>query len=206
MEQKITLEHIAHAKLPSGDVGNATLHRMNDSHAELTHWALSFLPHFLPSKILDIGCGGGATIKRLMDNYPDAFVDGVDYSNTSVQLSKEFNADTLGVKCNVQQADVASLPFEDSSFNLVTAFETVYFWGDIDNAFSQVNRVLAEEGLFLICCEMSDKKNPRWENVLSSMHILSLQEWSNYLIQNDFDIFLTQKLNDEWICIIGMKK
>lgn len=41
-------------------------------------------------------------------------------------------------KCTVVQANVSALPFEPEQFDLVTAFETVYFWSDIENVFRQV--------------------------------------------------------------------
>lgn len=205
MENKITLEHISHAKKPDGDVGNQTLNRMNDSHDELTNWALSFLPSISPSKVLDIGCGGGATVKRLLDRYDNTFVHGVDYSQTSVELSKSFNADVLGSKCDIEWADVHKLPFEDGKFDLITAFETVYFWGDINSAFSQVNRCLSSGSYFLICCEMSDAKNPRWELVLDEMHIFDITSWSKHLEDNNFEVVSSHSLHDEWICLIAKK-
>lgn len=206
MDNKITPEHIAHAKLPEGEKGNSTLHRMNDSHDELTHWALSFLPEINPTFTLDIGCGGGATIKRLVNKYPDTFVHGIDYSLTSVTLSREFNNDIYGAKCEVRQGNVADMPYNNSVFDLITGFETVYFWGDIPTAFAEVHRCLKPDGLFLICCEMSDKLNPRWENVLSEMHIFNIDEWSKLLSDNNFNVISTNALHDEWICLIAQKK
>lgn len=205
MENKITVEHIAHAKEPTGDAGVDTLNRMNTSHEELTNWALSSLPNITPKRSLDIGCGGGATIKRLLDKYPTTFVNGVDYSNTSVDLSRKFNADFIGSRCDVEWADVTNLPFDDNSFDLITAFETVYFWKDINTAFSQVYRSLNSNGLFLICCEMSDKNNPRWENILDEMHIFDIPTYSELLVKNGFTIVTSSALHDEWICIVASK-
>lgn len=207
MDNKITSDHIAHAKLPSGDVGLNTLDRMNNSHDELTNWALNCLPDISPLKCLDIGCGGGATIKRLLNLFPNSFVNGIDYSSTSVDASKSFNSDILGSKCDVAFGDVSSLDFDNNSFNLITAFETVYFWPDINTAFSNVFNTLADDGLFLICCEMSDENNPRWENVLDEMHIFDIPVWSNLLVDNKFSIISSHyhPNNPEWICIIASK-
>ncbi len=207
MDNKITLEHIEHAKSPTGDEGFKTLDRMNNSHDELTNWALSFLPEMFPGKCLDIGCGGGATIKRLINKFPDSFVNGIDYSETSVEASKKFNQELLGLKCDVCWGDVTKLQFPKNHFNLITAFETVYFWKDIDTAFTNVYETLENNGVFLICCEMSNPNNPRWENVLDEMHILSIDGWSKLLIKNNFSIISTHtnKVNDEWICLIVSK-
>lgn len=202
MIEKITLEHIAQAKKPDGEEGNNTLNRMNSSHDELTNWALSYLPSTDVSKVLDVGCGGGATIARLINKYPDSFVNGIDYSNTSVDLSRKYNQDILGIKCDVCQADVKELPFADKSFDLITAFETVYFWGDLNRAFSEIHRCLKSDGVFLICCEMSDNNNPRWGNVLNEMHINSIEVWSEILDKSDFKIISSNRLYEEWICLV----
>ena len=45
------------------------------------------------------------------------------------------------------------MPFEDNTFDIVTAFETVYFWPDIEKSFGEVKRVLKPGGMFLIGCE-----------------------------------------------------
>lgn len=44
--------------------------------------------------------------------------------------------------------DVTAMPFEDGTFDMATAFETVYFWQPIEVAFAEVNRVLKEGGKF----------------------------------------------------------
>lgn len=48
-----------------------------------------------------------------------------------------------------------ALPFEEASFDLVSAFETVYFWPDLNRGFREVFRVLAPGGRFLVVCEGS---------------------------------------------------
>jgi ubiquinone/menaquinone biosynthesis C-methylase UbiE len=59
----------------------------------------------------------------------------------------------------VQQGDAASLAFPDATFDLATAFETVYFWPGLEKCFKQVFRVLRPGGVFMICNE-SDGTDP----------------------------------------------
>ena len=49
----------------------------------------------------------------------------------------------------MQQASVAELPFEAEQFEVVTAFETVYFWPELAQNFREVYRVLKPGGLAL---------------------------------------------------------
>ena len=49
---------------PTGDDGQKMLERMNESHYAVTGWALEHWNINESDIILDIGCGGGATLKR----------------------------------------------------------------------------------------------------------------------------------------------
>lgn len=52
--------------------------------------------------------------------------------------------------------DVGALPYGDGAFDLVTAFETVYFWPDLEKAFQEILRTLKPGGRFLLVCETDD--------------------------------------------------
>ena len=195
---------LANAKMPTGEIGKNTLLSMNENHSPLTKWALSKLNHNKANNILDIGCGGGATIEKLHNIYENAFIYGIDYSMESVKLSKEHNQHILNKFCSVEFGDVHSLPYNDNNFDIITAFETIYFWKDIKVALSQVNRILKDDGVFLICCEMSDVNNPKWSNALNKMNINSGEKWKEILENNNF-IVDNLDVKDEWICLISHK-
>ena len=57
---------------------------MNIGHTPMAAWGLM---HITPSKAdseLDIGCGGGANITRLLAMCPEGHVTGVDYCQREV--------------------------------------------------------------------------------------------------------------------------
>lgn len=147
-----------HPEKPQGEQGRKLLERMNGgAHEELATWALDLLaPESLPAvdktgRMLDVGCGGGANLRRLMERVGEARVTGIDYSPVSVALSREVNADAIGEgRCEVLEGDVGTLPFGDGQFGVVTAFETVYFWPHVDVALREIRRVLASGGRLLI--------------------------------------------------------
>ena len=49
---------------PQGNAGEIMLTRMNVSHYDVTGWAMEFLEISGSESILDIGCGGGETLRR----------------------------------------------------------------------------------------------------------------------------------------------
>ena len=118
------------------------------------------LPNFVtinPSmkKILDIGCGGGKNIERFAKQISEnGRVVGIDYSEVSVEKSTKLNQEFIdqGI-VNVLQVSVSEMPFYDETFDIVTGFETIYFWPDFINDLKEVNRVLKKDGLVFFCNE-----------------------------------------------------
>ena len=119
-------------KKPEGFLGKVMVNGMNGSgHASLAEWGFGFIKKEKSARALDCGCGGGANVKRLLERSEKAY--GIDYSGISVEKSKETNAgDIRSGRCEIIQCDVRSLPFDNESFDIVTAFETVYFWQEIE--------------------------------------------------------------------------
>lgn len=143
-----------HPEKPQGEAGRALLERMNGGkHELLAEWGLDHIHVAEDARALDIGCGGGANLRRLLERATDGHVCGVDYSELSVATSREHNADAVAAgRCEVHGGTAEELPFSDGSFDVVTAFETVYYW-DLGRAFAEVLRVLRPGGAFLICNE-----------------------------------------------------
>ena len=133
---------------PKGRIGRFALWLMNISHTPMARWYLSLIQFESHWIVLDVGCGGGKNIARLLKRCPQGKVYGVDYSEESVEMSKKTNRKHLGDRCFVEQGNVLDLPYEKEKFHLVTAYETVYFWGDLEKAFAEVSRVLKPGGLF----------------------------------------------------------
>ncbi len=143
---------------PEGKLGNIQLKSMNKEHTPVSLWGLKHLNISPDDVILDIGCGGGMNINRMAQSAKKVY--GVDYSIESVNLSKEVNEDLIREgRVEVHEGNVMDLPFEDNSFDIVTAFETVYFWPDIVKSFGEVKRVLKPGGMFLIGCESNGTNN-----------------------------------------------
>ena len=143
---------------PQGKLGNIQLKSMNKEHTPVSLWGLKHLNIKPDDIILDVGCGGGINVKRMAENAKKVY--GIDYSIESVNLSREVNEKLIDEgKVEIREGNVKSLPFEDNTFDIVTAFETVYFWPDIEKCFGEVKRVLKPGGIFLIGMETNGSDN-----------------------------------------------
>ena len=144
---------------PVGLGGKIMVAMMNIGHSAMAAWGLHFLQLAPDAIVLDCGCGGGANIKTLLKRCPKGKVQGIDYSAVSVEKTRKVNAGAIAAgRCAVQQASVAELPFEAEQFDVVTAFETVYFWPELAQNFREVYRVLKPGGTFCGCFYVKGKQ------------------------------------------------
>ena len=160
---------------PKGKMGRIMLSMMNFSHAPLTNWGLNFINFKDGWTMLDIGCGGGATIKRLLKHSKGSKVYGIDISRESVAKSKKNCADMLDKQVFISQGSAEMLPYDNEKFDLVTAVETIYFWPNLSNCFKEVYRVLKPGGQFAIIVEAANKDSV-WTNVVEGMTTYSTEQ------------------------------
>ena len=172
---------------PTGAAGRLMLWFMNLSHTPMAKWHLSLIDWRGVNTILDEGCGGGKNIQRMLKRCPTALVYGIDYAMESVSASRRLNADALGKRCFIEQGDALSLAFEDGKFDLVTAFETVYFWPDLHKAFSETYRVLKTGGRFVFSYgDHENKVMASWEEQIDAMRLLPIEDIKQILTEVGF--------------------
>ena len=172
---------------PKGKLGNIQLKSMNKEHTPVSLWGLKHLNIKPDDVILDVGCGGGININRMAKKAK--MVYGVDFSIESVKLSREVNSKEIdNGRVKVLEGNVANLPFEDGTFDIVTAFETVYFWPDIEKCFGEVKRVLKPGGTFLIGTESNGSDNliMKLSEKLIDMTVYDDEQITEFLRNNDY--------------------
>ncbi len=123
---------------------------------EDTHWwyrgmaaiSLSILKVWIPVlrdlRILDAGCGTGATIASLLSGSGE--ITGIDLSRKALQFCQ-----ARGIQPLVR-ASVGDLPLVRSSFDLITSLDVLYS-ADVPNvaaALKELNRVLTPDGHLLL--------------------------------------------------------
>ena len=151
----------------------------------------------------------GRTIKTLLKLCPKGKVQGIDYSAVSVEKARKVNAGAIAVgRCTVQQASVAELPFGPEQFEVVTAFETVYFWPELVQNFREVYRVLKPGGVFFICNEANGEtaKDDKWTQIINGMTIYTDTALKAYLEQAGFCKIQSHKNKKGWLCVTARKR
>lgn len=189
---------------PKGRMGLFMLKFMNKCHASLTNWGLDFIPIKNGWTMLDIGCGGGATLRRLLKRSDAGRVYGLDISEQSVAKARDLNADLLGKQVFVDLGSADRLPYPDEQFDLVTAVETVYFWPNLPACFQEVKRVLKPGGIFAIIVEVVDS-NSKWTNVVEGMVAFPPEQLKQLLDEAGFQMTEIHLKKPSYATVLGVK-
>ena len=205
------IEEGANPGHPHGTAGKEMLEEMNEHHYQVTGWGLGHVTFGYHDKILDIGCGGGATLHRLHDNLPEATLYGLDYSRTSLLKCSEENAKAIKHgKLNLVHSSVENMPFSDDAFDKIITVESFYFWPDPGENLKEVYRILKPGGRFLLISEVYDngELSEYSMNNIRNYHLFNPtpEEFQELFEQAGFTgVQMYFQEGEEWICIAAEK-
>jgi ubiquinone/menaquinone biosynthesis C-methylase UbiE len=168
-----------------------------DAQRNFSDYCISFLPPLANKTILDVGCGNGMLALHIAAKYQPAFIYGVDIVHAQIGIAKRnapgresrvrFEAD------NAQQ--LSSVP--DNSFDVVICFESALHYPDKELFLSQVKRVLAPGGYFLIADLL--KTNHRSPGIVQrNLHLFnwSHEQYATAFNKYNFELITDKDLND----------
>lgn len=98
------------------------------------------------SDLLDAGCGTGAMLELFKRDAPGKNYTGVDLSEKMIETAKTKRLE--GIRFVV--GDCEALPFEGSSFDVVTCSMSFHHYPNPDRFFASLHRVLRPGGRFIL--------------------------------------------------------
>ncbi|HKF41665.1 MAG TPA: class I SAM-dependent methyltransferase [Thermoanaerobaculia bacterium] len=196
---------------PAGWLGQLNVSLMNLRHSRVTDWGLGNVRFEKGFTILDVGCGGGRTIEKLAAIAGEGKVYGIDYSAASVAVARRKNAKQIEAgRVDIREGSVASLPFPDRTFDVVTAVETHYYWPDLVANLREILRVLKPGGRLAVIAETY--RGRRLDALyLPAMKLLgatylTVQEHGDALRAAGFaEAEVAEERAKGWICAVGRK-
>ena len=189
---------------PQGFLGRLMLVAMEREHLPMAKWAFGLFDVPQEGQIADIGCGGDYNIKRLLQKSAAAKVWGLDISEESVKKARKVNKAAPLSRCEILQASVEDLPFSDGQLAFATAFETVFFWKDIERGFKEVHRVLKAGAAFAVVNNYGDPKID-WKKKVPCMKRQTAEEIKEHLLATGFSSATIAK-NGNLFCVIAVKQ
>lgn len=144
----------------------------------------------LPVKtVLDAGCGEGFVLSEFKKRSVGNYLEGIDFSENALNIGKD-----IFPYLPLRRGDIYSLPYKDSSFDLVLCNEVMEHLEKPDKVVDEIKRVskkyclfsVPNEPFFMISNFLRGKNLSRWGN-----DIEHLQHWS----RGTFEKFIRPKLN-----------
>ena len=145
---------IKQSQKPSGLVGRVITKIWSFYFKKLSLWAIKQTTISSNYRILEIGYGGGSTIKNLLALNKHLEVHGIDISKESYRTAQRVHSDSIR-KGSVQLkiGNVENIPYQNNYFDRVFAIQTHIFWKDIKKSFQEVYRVMSSNSTLIIASE-----------------------------------------------------
>jgi ubiquinone/menaquinone biosynthesis C-methylase UbiE len=141
---------------PTGWLGWLIGHLMAVKNKERSLWVLSLLELRPQDRVLEIGFGSGADVRRVSERV--AFAAGVDHSELMVAQARRRNrAGVVAGRVDLRLASSSSLPFADAAFDKAFAINAAQFWKDVTGDLRELRRVLKPGGLAAIAVQPRSK-------------------------------------------------
>lgn len=125
---------------------------------ERSLWVLSLLELRPADRVLEIGFGSGADIRRVSARIPEGFVMGIDHSEAMVRLAASKNARAIRAgHVTLRQGSASNLTYESNSFDTVYSINVAQFWDKPIEVAQEIRRALKPGGQVALAVQPRNK-------------------------------------------------
>ncbi|SEH86407.1 Methyltransferase domain-containing protein [Mycolicibacterium rutilum] len=152
LRQRLLAATAAQLGRPHGPLGLLVARKLNQSNERAIAAAVDATGAGPGSVVADVGFGGGAGLRMLLDRVGDAgTVHGVEIADTMLRRARRrFARDIAAGRLVVHRGSLTSLPFGDAELDAVATVNTVYFVADLEAACAELARVVRPGGRVVI--------------------------------------------------------
>jgi len=106
---------------------------------------------FSRGKIIDVGCGFGATNLALAQRFPDSEILGIDLSEPLLDIANAAaNEANLSGRVRFEKADVQQIPYPENSFDAAININMLHLVDDPIRMLNEIERILVPDGYLFI--------------------------------------------------------
>ncbi|MEM8715501.1 MAG: class I SAM-dependent methyltransferase [Cyanobacteria bacterium P01_G01_bin.4] len=139
------------------------------------------------TRILDVACGTGRTLRMLRGAFPEAKLFGTDLSPAYLRKANQLLSELPGELPQLLQANAEELPFADEAFDIVTS---VFLFHELpgearQNVINEAARVLKPGGLIVICDSIQMDDSPELNELMDSFDTTFHEPYYRDYIRDD---------------------
>jgi len=137
-----------HLSEPNGISGRVVSFFMNRQNRRIYEKTVEIIAIKNGESILDLGCGNGYVLNMIAQKHKGYFT-GIDVSESIIASAKKRNRDYVeSGKMQFDCQNLNKMGFADCTFDKAYTINTVYFWESLEDAMSEIKRVLNSNGVF----------------------------------------------------------
>lgn len=155
-----------------------------------------------PKKILDIGCGTGALIKRLAIIYKKTEITGIDIASGMIEQSKKNCFSLQNDKINFLNCNIEKYKCTKNYYDIITSCFSLQWLNNPLSVFKNIYEILNKKGVFIVSLPISGSL----KNLISSyyetfnipmkgLNFRTIEEYSDLLENAGFN-YLTTSTED----------
>lgn len=189
---------------PTGWMGWCIGQLMALKNRSRSEWVIELIQVQPQDRILEVGFGSGADIRRVSALAPHGFVAGIDHSAVMVQQARNRNATAIRAqRVDLQCVTADAIPYADANFDKIFAINVAHFWTQPLKVLAELRRVLKPGGLIALAIQ------PRIPNATEEtsqqtgeflVNLLNTAEFEQVRLHNQFISPVSV------VCVLGVKK
>ena len=121
--------------------------------------------------ILDIGCGRGGGTVVYQEYFKFKKIVGIDINKDLIDFCNKKHKD---IEFHIM--DIDNISFNDNSFDIVTAIESLYYCKNQTKLFNNINKIIKHEGYFIISDSESVINFNSLNNVFNDVKKINITE------------------------------
>jgi ubiquinone/menaquinone biosynthesis C-methylase UbiE len=142
---------------PAGFFGNLVAKMMEVRTRDFYKEIIGKLSPRQGEHILEIGYGPGLGIYRIASSFPGCRISGIDFSELMYHKASKRNKKFVEKgTVHLKLGDILTLQPGNDKFDKIFCVNVIYFWNDLDLAFTRIFNMLGEKGIFLIYMDHRD--------------------------------------------------
>ncbi|NME81978.1 methyltransferase domain-containing protein [Clostridium sp. SM-530-WT-3G] len=126
------------------------LHSCNINKIDWDKWCYKQIDFKKNSRVLEIGCGTGKLWEKNKEDIDETLdITVSDFSKNMLKIAKQ-KLKAIDRKFNFQEINAENIPYDDNTFDIVIAEHMIYLVPNMEQALSEIKRVLVPGGVFYV--------------------------------------------------------